>query len=163
MRTNVSIILLLAASAATSLSAHVMVSPPQSTAGAVQKYELRVHNEAKAAATSIDLEIPDGVTVTEVAKPAAGTFTTKTMGNRITVITWQIDVQPTKYIALPFTAKNPDGATELHWTMHEHMADGSVVDWSDKPGSTQKGSLTKVIASSATNAVSVDRTRMAMR
>lgn len=149
MRTKLSIVLLLAASAVTSLSAHVMVSPPQSTAGALQKYELRVHNEAKAAATSVDLDIPDGVTVTEVAKLPAGTFTTKMTGNRITVITWQIDVPPTKYVALPFTAKNPDGVAELRWTMHEHLADGSVVDWSDKPGSKEKGSVTKLAASTA--------------
>jgi uncharacterized protein YcnI len=144
MRMKVSVVLLLAASVVTSLSAHVMVSPPQSKAGAVQKYELRVHNEAKVAATSVDLDIPDGVTVTEVAKPSAGTYTTKTAGDRITVITWQVDVQPTKYVALPFTAKNPDGATELHWSMHEHLADGSVVDWTDKPGAKEKGSTTKL-------------------
>jgi uncharacterized protein YcnI len=135
--------------AVTSLSAHVMVSPPQSTAGALQKYELRVHNEGKVAASSIDLDVPDGVTVTEVTKGPAGTSTTKMSGNRITVITWQIEVQPMKYVALPFIAKNPDGATELRWTMHEHLADGSVVDWSDKPGSKEKGSVTKLATSSA--------------
>ena len=144
MRLKLSVVLLLAASAVTSLSAHVTVSPLQSKTGAVQKYELRVHNEAKVAATSVDLDIPDGVTVTEVAKPATGSYTTKTMGDRITVITWQVDVQPSKYVALPFTAKNPDGATELHWSMHEHLADGSIVDWSDKPGSKEKGSITKL-------------------
>src|SRR5258708_23037177 len=138
MRMKLSVVLLLIASAVTSLSAHVTVSPLQSKIGATQKYELRVHNEAKLAATSIDLEIPDGVTVTEVAKPAAGTYATKTMGDRITEVTWQIDVPPSKYVALPFTAKNPDGATELHWSMHEHLADGSVVDWSDKPGAKEK-------------------------
>jgi len=143
---KLSVVLLLAASVVTSLSAHVTVSPLQSKTGAVQKYELRVHNEAKVAATAIDLDIPDGVTVTEVTKPAIGTYTTKTIGDRITVITWQIDVQPSKYVALPFTARNPDGATELHWSMHEHLADGSVVDWSDKPGAKQKGSVTKLAA-----------------
>jgi uncharacterized protein YcnI len=158
MRMKISIVLLLAASAATSLSAHVMVSPPQSKAGAVQKYELRVHNEAKVAATSIDLEIPDGLTVTDVAKVPAGAFTTKTTGDRITVITWQIDVQPMKYVALPFTARNPVGAAELHWTMHEHLADGSSVDWSDKPGSQEKGSVTKLAASSGAGAVTGGRT-----
>jgi uncharacterized protein YcnI len=137
-------ILLLAA--ATSLAAHVTVSPLQSKTGAVQKYELRVHNEAKVAATSVDLDIPDGVTVTEVAKPAAGSYATKTTGDRITTITWQVDVQPGKYIAMPFTAKNPDAATELRWSMHEHLADGSTVDWSDKPGSKEKGSITKLAA-----------------
>lgn len=144
MRKKVPVVLLLASAAATSLSAHVTVSPLQSKTGAVQKYELRVHNEMKVAATSVDLDIPEGVTVTEIATPAAGSFTTKKTGDRITVITWQVDVQPSKYVALPFTAKNPDGATDLHWSMHEHLADGTVVDWSDKPGAKQKGSVTKL-------------------
>ena len=147
MRTKLSVVLLIAATAVTSLSAHVMVSPLQSKAGAVQRYELRVHNEAKVAVTSIDLDIPDGVTVTEVASPAAGTYKTKTAGDRIAAITWQVDVQPSKYVALPFTARNPDRATELRWSMHEHLADGSVVDWSDKAGAKEKGSVTKLVAS----------------
>jgi hypothetical protein len=53
------------------------------------------------------------------------------------VIAWQTDVQPSKYVALPLTATNPDGVTELQRSMHEHLADGSVVDWSDKPGATR--------------------------
>ena len=144
MRRKLSVVLLLAASAVTSLSAHLTVSPLQSKAGATQKYEVRVHNEAKVAATSIDLEIPDGVTVTDVAKPATGSYTTKTTGDRITAITWQVDVQPNKYVAMAFTAKNPAGATELHWSLREHLADGSAVDWSDKPGAKEKGSVTKL-------------------
>lgn len=144
MRKTFSTALLLTA-AVTSVSAHVIVSPLQSTAGAVQKYELRVHNEAKAAAIAVDLDIPDGVMVTDIARPAAGTYTTTKSGDRITRITWTVDVQPGKYVALPFTAKNPDTA-ELRWNMHEHLADGSTIDWSDKAGSKQKGSITKLAA-----------------
>jgi uncharacterized protein YcnI len=146
MRMRFPIVALIVAGAATTMSAHITVSPLQSKAGAVQKYELRIHNEAKVAATSVDLDIPDGVVVSDVAKTAAGTYKTKMAGDRITTITWQVDVQPNKYVALPFTAKNPDGATELRWSMHEHLADGSVVDWSDKPGSKEKGSVTKLAA-----------------
>jgi uncharacterized protein YcnI len=146
MRMRVSLGLLLAAAMVTSLSAHIMVSPTQSKSGATQKYEVRVHNEAKMAATSVDLEIPDGLTVTDIAKPAAGSYTTKKSGERITTITWQIDVQPSKYVALPFTAKNPDSTADLRWTVHEHLADGTVIDWSDKPGSKEKGSVTKLSA-----------------
>src|SRR5438128_12544717 len=129
MRTKSSVVLLLAAMAVASLCAHVTVSPLQSKAGAVQKYELRIHNESKVAATSIDLDIPEGVTVTEVGTSTIGARTTKTMGDRITQITWQVNVQPNKYVALPFTAQNPKVTADLHWSMHEHLADGSVVDW----------------------------------
>ena len=146
MRTKFTLVSLFVAAAAISLSAHVMVSPTTSKSGATQKYEVRVHNEAKVAATSVDLDVPDGLEVAEIAKPASGTFTTKKTGDRITTITWTVDVQPSKYVALPFTAKNPTGATELKWSLHEHLADGSVVDWSDKPGSKEKGSVTKLTA-----------------
>ena len=137
---------LIAVASAATLSAHVMVSPTQSKSGGTQKYEVRVHNEAKVAATSVDVDVPDGVSVTDIAKPASGTFTTKKSGDRITSITWQIEVQPSKYIALPFTATNPTNASELRWSLHEHLADGTTVDWSDKPGSKEKGSVTKLTA-----------------
>ena len=52
--------------------AHVTMSPLiEKPALATQKYELRVHNEAKVAATSVDLDIPDGEALTD-AKPATG-------------------------------------------------------------------------------------------
>jgi uncharacterized protein YcnI len=146
MRNKLVIGALVAFATLTTVSAHVMVSPPQSKAGATQKYEVRVHNESKVAAKSIDLTIPEGVIVTDVAKTAAGTPKTTMTGNHITAITWDIDVQPTKYVALPFTATNPDAAADLHWNLREHLADGSVVDWSDKPGSKEKGSVTKLSA-----------------
>jgi len=59
MRNKILIGALLSAAALTTVSAHVMVSPLQSKPGASQKYEVRVHNEAKVAATTIDLTIPD--------------------------------------------------------------------------------------------------------
>jgi len=145
MKAKPYLVMLFALAAVTSLSAHVMVSPPESKSGAVQKYEVRVHNESKLTTTAVDLDIPDGVTVTDVAKPTAGSFTTKKNGDRIVQITWQIDVQPSKYLALPFTAKNPQGA-ELKWALHQHLSDGSVVDWSDQPGAKEKGSVTKLTA-----------------
>ena len=144
MRLKVLIGTLIAVWTAPALSAHIMVSPTQSKSGATQKYEVRVHNEANVAATAVELDIPNGVTVTDVPKPVNGTVTTKKTGDRITGITWQIEVQPSKYIAVPFTAKNPDRAPEVHWSLHEHLADGTVIDWSDQPGSMEKGSITKL-------------------
>jgi len=140
---------ILAVAAVTSLSAHIMVSPPESKAGVTQRYELRVHNEGKVATSSVELSIPEGVTVTEVAKPPAGTFTTAKTGDRITTITWTVEVAPSKYLALPFTAKNPDGARNLQWNVREHLADGSVIEWSDKPGAQEKGSVTKLSLAAA--------------
>jgi len=129
--------------------AHLMVSPPESKAGAIQNYELRVHNEAKIATTSLDLEIPEGMTVLDVAPPAAGTYTTAKTGDRITAVTWTIDVPPSKYVALKFSAKNPQGAKDVRWNVRQHMADGSSIEWSDKPGAKEKASVTKIGATTS--------------
>jgi uncharacterized protein YcnI len=131
---------------AATLSAHVTVSPLQSKAGATQSYELRVHNEneKKLATTSIDLELPAGVTLVSVGKPPSGTYKTRKDGDRVTMITWTIDVPADKYVALPFTAKNAEDATDLVWRAHQHLAGGSVIEWSDAPGAKEKASVTKI-------------------
>ena len=143
---RISFVALFAVAAVASLSAHIMVSPPQSKAGASQRYELRVHNEAKVATAEVDLEIPEGLTVVSIAAAPAGTYTTAKTGDRITRLMWKVEVQPGKYLALPFTAKNPDGVSEVHWNVQEHLADGSVIDWSDKPGAREKAPATKIVA-----------------
>ena len=124
--------------------AHIMVSPPESKAGITQNYELRVHNEGKVATTTLELEIPEGITVLDVATPAAGSYDTAKMGTRITAVTWRVDVQPGKYVALKFSAKNPDSVKEVRWNVRQHLSDGSVVEWSDKPGAKEKASVTKI-------------------
>ena len=144
MRMRIAFGVMFALVMAASLSAHIMVSPTTSKVGATQKYEVRVHNEGKLAATGIDLDVPADIMVMEVAQPANGTFSTKKTGDRITSISWQIDVQPNKYFALPFTAMNPAAAKEVQWSIQEHLADGSVVEWSNKSGAKEKGSVTKI-------------------
>ena len=126
------------------LSAHVMVSPPQSKAGATQAYELRVHNEAKLATTFLELDIPQGITVLEIDPAATGTVETSKSGDRITAIVWRVNVESGKYVALKFEARNPDASMDVSWNVRQHLADGSVVDWSDKPGAKEKASVTKI-------------------
>lgn len=126
--------------------AHIMVSPPRSKAGATQHYELRVHNEMKIATTMLELQVPQGITVQEVAAPAAGSYDTAKSGGRITGITWKVDVPAGKYVALKFTATNPSSEQDVHWNVRQHLADGSTIEWSDKPGAKEKASVTKITA-----------------
>lgn len=128
------------------LSAHIMVSPPQSKAGATQAYELRVHNEGKQPTTSLELQIPSDVTVLKVETPPSGTVDTPKSGDRITAIVWTVNVDPNKYVALKFEAKNPSAAKAVSWVVRQHLADGSVVEWSDKPGAKEKASVTTLAA-----------------
>jgi uncharacterized protein YcnI len=142
MRTLLTTIVVVLAVA--SASAHIMVSPPESKAGVTQKYELRVHNEEKLATAEVVLDIPDGITVLSIGAAPAGTYTTSKTGDRIAVLTWKVAVQPGKYLALPFTAKNPETAQEVRWVVRATFSDGSSVQWSDKPGAAEKASVTKI-------------------
>ena len=124
--------------ATASAYAHVTVTPQQSQAGATQVYKVRIHAEGKTATTGVDLAIPEGITVLEVAKPATGTFETVKAGTRITAIKWKVDVAIGKFVELAFTAKNPAAGTEVNWAPTQHLADGSAEEWAGKTGTQTK-------------------------
>jgi hypothetical protein len=102
----------------------------------------------KLAIAEVVLYFLDGSTVLSIGTAPAGTYTTSKTGDRIAVLTWKVGVQPGKYLALPFTAKNPDTAQDVPWVVRATFSDGSIVQWSDKPGAGEKASVTKI----ATNA-----------
>jgi uncharacterized protein YcnI len=129
--------------------AHVTVAPQQSEAGGSQVYKVRVHNDEKVETKSIQLQIPDDVTVVSVEPVTDGTFETGKAASRITAITWYVKVQPSKYVELAFTVKNPDRTKALHWNIREELADGAINEWNDKPGAEGKASITKLSAPSS--------------
>ena len=50
-----------------------------------------------------------------------------------------------KYVELAFTATNPSKPMEVQWVVHQRMADGTMLNWSDKPGAHGKASTTKIL------------------
>ena len=128
------------------LSAHIMVSPPQSKPGVTQAYELRVHNEGKIATNAIELDVPKDITVLSIDTPPSGSVQPRKEGDRIVAFTWTVTVEPEKYLALKFSAKNPATDTKVSWNVHQHLADGSVVEWSDKPGAAEHAAVTTISA-----------------
>ena len=138
--TTVALVTLFAAPA----FAHVTVAPQQSAAGASQVYKVRVHNDGKTPTSSIALQIPDGVAVETVAPMATGKSSTTKTGDRVTMITWQIEVPVGKYVELAFTAKNPAAGNQLNWNVTEKFSDGSTIEFTDKPGAKEKSSITKL-------------------
>ena len=136
-------ILLLAAPA----FAHVTVAPQQAPAGASQVYKLRVHNDGKTPTASLELQIPEGVTIDSVAPMATGKSEMTKKGGRVTAITWAIEVPVGKYVELAFTAKNPVTGNQLSWNVTEKFKDGSTIEYTDKPGAKEKASITKLTLS----------------
>jgi uncharacterized protein YcnI len=109
-------------------SAHVTVWPQRSTAGATERYTVRVPTEGMVSTTSVELEIPTGVTVTGILAPAGFSYDAKRDGTRIVSVTWKQEIKPGEIGEFVFFARNP-AAPSVAWKAHQHYADGQTDDW----------------------------------
>jgi uncharacterized protein YcnI len=131
---------------ATAAQAHVSVRPRESKLGATENYIVRVPTEGKVATTSVEIEIPQGVTVDSVA-PADGVKSEmKREGGRVVSITWTVTIDPGANREFTFTAKNPTEGTEIVWKAHQRYGDGTSSEWVGAPGTRQPAPVTKLIA-----------------
>jgi uncharacterized protein YcnI len=111
------------------LSAHVTVSPREASAGATERYTVHVPTEGQVATVSVDLEVPDGVTVTEVPPIDGVVIDTRRAGDRIVTITWKREIKPRETANFTFVAKNPALPATVMWKAHQHFADGTTAHW----------------------------------
>ncbi|MBA2258846.1 MAG: DUF1775 domain-containing protein [Acidobacteria bacterium] len=110
-------------------SAHVSVSPREAKPGIQQQYTVRVPTEGQVATTAVYLQVPEGVTVTDVPQPDGATHEVKKDGNRIVAITWTRDIPPKQSAQFLFTANNPAAAGQISWKVQQRFADGTSRDW----------------------------------
>lgn len=127
----------------TAAQAHVTIRPREAKVGATETYTMRVPTEGKVATTSIELEVPEGVTIVTINGPS-GTFEQKKSGDRVTSITWNVDIQPAQSQEITFEAKNPASGTEIAWKVHQRYSDGTSSDWVEPAGSRRPGPVTKL-------------------
>jgi uncharacterized protein YcnI len=124
-----------------SAQAHVRVLPMESQTGARQTYTMKVPTEGKVTTTSVELEIPAGLSVISVADPAD---TKKVNGQSI--ITWKVQIPPGQSQNFDFVADNPKGDQQMAWKAHQHYADGTSRDWVDLPKTKSPASITTLSA-----------------
>jgi uncharacterized protein YcnI len=130
--------------ASAALHAHVTVSPRQSQPGATERYTVRVPTEGRVATTSVELEIPDGVTVTEVVAGEGYSFETRKTGDRIVAITWKKEIPPGGRADFVFVGRNP-AAGPLVWKARQHFADRTTTDWAGAQGDRTPAAVTTVV------------------
>jgi uncharacterized protein YcnI len=125
--------------------AHVTIGPRESAAGATEKYVVRAPTEGKVATTSVELEVPDGITVETLAVPAGWKHEVKRKDDRIVAITWHMDIKPGEFAEFAFVARNPRDQTEVVWTLRQRFADGTVSDFTKtSSGATRPTAVTKL-------------------
>lgn len=109
--------------------AHVTVRPTQSKPGAEETYTARVPTEKAVATTSVELEVPDGMTILKVADVEGIKHEEKKTGDRITTIVWTVEIRSQESATLTFTAKNPPSGEKITWKIQQKYADGTASNW----------------------------------
>lgn len=125
------------------VKAHVTVWPMESRAAAGERYTVRVPTEGQVTTTSVDLEVPEGVTVSGVLVTGGFTYETKREGNRIIAITWKQDIKAGETAEFVFFARNPS-APQIAWKVRQRFADGTSADWVGVEGDRRPASVTKL-------------------
>lgn len=131
--------------AASSAGAHVTVWPQQSQAGAGERYTVRVPTEGQVSTTSVELEIPAGMTVSGVLVGGGFTYEVRREGNRIVAVTWKQEVRPGEVAEFVFFARNPK-AGQIVWKAHQRYADGTSADWVGVEGDRRPAAITRLVA-----------------
>lgn len=125
--------------------AHVRISPRESKPGATETYTARVPTEGKVTTTSVQLDVPDGVTIVSASAPAGMTYEFKREGDRIVSITWTVEIKPGEASELSFVARNPTSGEEIVWKVHQRYVDGTSSDWVGPAGSRGPAPVTKLL------------------
>ena len=126
------------------LDAHVIVTPRESVAGAEQIYSVSVPNELTVSSTMLELDIPAGMHVMQIATGDGFTFDVKKDGNQIVSITWKKEIKPKERAVFTFTAHNPQPGA-LQWKAHQTFADGSMKHWIGERGTKEPASVTTIV------------------
>jgi uncharacterized protein YcnI len=124
--------------------AHVSITPRQSTAGATEKYTVRIPTEGKVTTTAAELDVPEGVIVETLQAPAGWTHEIKRADDRIVSIVWKADVKPGEFIEVAFVARNPRSGNRIVWTLRQRFADGTVTDWTMGPNGVRPTAVTQL-------------------
>jgi uncharacterized protein YcnI len=125
-------------------TAHVTVWPRQSQPGAYEKYVVRVPTEGKVATTSVELQVPDGVSIVAIGAPGNFTYDVKRSGERIVSIVWTQQIKAGEFAEFAFMARNPKAAGEIAWKAVQHFSDGTSTEWTGPPGDKHPGPVTKI-------------------
>ena len=87
--------------------AHVTIAPGESKLGASERYTVRVPTEGQVATVGVDLDVPEGVTVSNILASGGWTSEVRREGNRIVAVAWKVNIPAAHFGELVFNARNP--------------------------------------------------------
>ncbi|MBC6145308.1 DUF1775 domain-containing protein [Listeria welshimeri] len=130
-------------------SAHVSVSPNESTVKSWETYTMKVPSEKEMSSKKIVLKIAKGVSF-ESYEPVPGWTTTIDKKNG--TVTWQTEgngIEKGQFQRFSFIAKNPSEEGDVAWNAYQYYEDGSIVEWVGAEDSETPHATTKILKESA--------------
>ncbi|MBC1341200.1 DUF1775 domain-containing protein [Listeria welshimeri] len=130
-------------------SAHVSVSPNESTVKSWETYTMKVPSEKEMASKKIVLKVAKGVSF-ESYEPVPGWTTTVDKKNG--TVTWQTEgngIEKGQFQRFSFIAKNPSEEGDVAWNAYQYYEDGSIVEWVGAEDSETPHATTKILKESA--------------
>jgi len=130
------LLILAALAVPASAAAHVTVSPKQSTAGAREKYDVRIPNEKQVDTIAVELHFPAALKVGAIEqKPEWRTELLRNPAGAIVGVRWTGKLAPMQFTEFGLLATNPAIGGDLVWSATQVFADGTKVEWSGAAGS----------------------------
>jgi uncharacterized repeat protein (TIGR01451 family) len=128
-------------------SAHVVVTPDTAKVGERVTFSISVPNEKEVAVTGVKITVPTGLNgATPTVKPGWTITVDKTGEGETAVvksITWTGGTIPTgQRDDFTFRGQAPSKAGDLQWKALQTYADGTAVNWNQKPTSGESDSET---------------------
>lgn len=134
--------------------AHVTVAPRESRPGVSERYTVRVPAEGKLSTVEVELEIPEGVTISPQA-PAGWTHTLKRTGDRVSSIVWTMEIKAGEFAEFGFVGRNPKSGSAIVWKAHQRYADGTATHWVGEPGTRSPAPMTMLVAAAQDESAAV--------
>ncbi|WP_245946776.1 YcnI family protein [Paenibacillus cellulosilyticus] len=130
-------------------SAHVTVSPNETTQGAYEVFTVRVPTELESETTKVELLFPDGVAISRVQPLSGWSYVYGNDSNGAkTSIVWTAEgagLKDGEFAEFKLQGKVGDDAQELVWKAVQTYANGTVVEWAGGAEAETPASVTKVL------------------
>ncbi len=115
---------------------HVTIQPKQSTAGANEKYTMRVPTEKFVPTVRVEVEFPAAVTVSAFEpKPGWKIEEKKDTSGRLIGVTLTGSIPTGESALFNFSARNPGEGSKLSFKVIQVYQDGSKAEWTGAEGS----------------------------
>jgi uncharacterized protein YcnI len=115
---------------------HIRIAPTESTAGAREKYTMRVPNEKQVTCSKIEGEFPAGLDIYDFEFKAGWKIEFKKNDKgKIIGATWTGKMMPYEFVEFGMLGINPKEATDLVWKFVQYYDDGTKEEFTGPVGS----------------------------